>query len=53
MDVKITRKTLENGLLRAFREVAAFRAFSTFEAFAAFRAFEDLSVVGSFRADLR
>ena len=51
--MKIRRKTLGNGLLRAFREVAAFRAFSTFEAFAAFRAFEDLNVVRSFRADLR
>ena len=45
--------TLENGLLRAFREVAAFRAFATFEAVAAFRAVEDLRAVGSFRAKFR
>ena len=53
MDVDIPRRTLENGFHKAFGEVAAFRAFSTFEAFAAFRAFEDLSLVVSFRADLR
>ena len=50
MDVKIPRKTLENNLLGAFREVAAVREFETFEAVAAFRAVEDLRAVGSFRA---
>ena len=43
-------KTLENGLLRSFKAVAAFRAVAYFKAVAAFRAVEDLRAVGSFRA---
>ena len=49
VDFKIPRKTLENGLLRAFGAVAAFRAVAAFNAVADFMAVEYLRAVGSFR----
>ena len=54
--MKIPRKTLENGLLKAIRAVAAFIAVTASIAVAAFRAvagfiaLEAVRAVGSFRA---